>query len=287
MPTDPGECQACFHAAWVPGPECHVSFGAMMLEKYEAFLAANPPPAKQGKSRTSRPAKAAVKKLNLRHPPSALVDDPDAFCEVLDRCGFFSACTPAVACRIRAEFLALARAAGADPYFVYSGKGDSPGKALFVEETGRVARLDEARLAEERAAYAIARIRPVLAAVAGAELGSPEERVTPDAYAVRLDDVDHTFFRLKNGAPAIAGGEHRVNAARYVMYETTKLVNRWLAAHGHEARIATIEALDKSADSIETRFDFSFVVVNDELSYLFMWSTVLDNYCRATRPDVI
>lgn len=158
----------------------------------------------------------------------------------------------------------------------------SPGAVLLDPKSGRVVNLNEARLAADRGRYAIDMVRPLLVS-AKIEIGPIEEKVTAESYGVKLEGITHEYFRIRKGHPALPGGEHESNAARYVLYETTKLLNKILIERRNAARIATLEELENSFTA-QTRL--AFVLLDDDLSYLFMWSPAVPNYCRPMRPDV-
>jgi hypothetical protein len=67
------------------------------------------------------------------------------------------------------------------------------------------------------------------------------------------------------------------------MYGTAKLLNQVLKQRGCSERIATLEEL-QTTFSGEMRL--ALVLLDDDLSYLLMWSPVIRNYCRPMRPDV-
>jgi hypothetical protein len=117
----------------------------------------------------------------------------------------------------------------------------------------------------------------------GIEFGTLEEQLTADSYGVTLEGVNHRYFRLRKGHPSLHGGEHEINAARYVLYETCKLLNKILKQRQRAERFATLEELQTSFD---VRMRLSLVLLDDGLSYLFMWSPAVHNYCRPMRPDV-
>ena len=162
------------------------------------------------------------------------------------------------------------------------GRFASPGSVLCNPISGRVVNLDIARLAKERGRYAIASVRPLLASV-GIELGIVEEQIAADSYGVTVEDINHHYFRLRKGHPSLQGGEHEINAGRYVLYETCKLLNKVLKQRQKAERIATLEELQTS---FTAQMRLALVLLDDELSYLFMWSPAVHNYCRPTRPDV-
>ena len=125
------------------------------------------------------------------------------------------------------------------------GRFASPGSVLCNPISGRVVNLDIARLAKERGRYAIASVRPLLASV-GIELGIVEEQIAADSYGVTVEDINHHYFRLRKGHPSLQGGEHEINAGRYVLYETCKLLNKVLKQRQKAERIATLEELQTS-----------------------------------------
>ena len=125
-------------------------------------------------------------------------------------------------------------------------------------------------------------MRPLLASV-GIELGPLEERITANSYGVTLEGITHDYFRLRKGCPALQGGDLEINAARYVHYETGKLLNKLLKQKQSSARIATLE---ERQTLLSAQMRLAFVLLDDDLSYLFMWSWAVHNYCRPMRPDV-
>jgi len=264
-----GEWQAAFYANWVPGAECQDSFKELMYRLYEAYAAAHPAAGAEPKKR----------KLNLSKPPAVHEEDPVKFMADLKRLGFFKHTTAETAERIAREFFAkcqeskLLREQRLPGNYYYS-----PGAAILTEECGRLARLECGRLASERAGYGLEVARRLLA-TAGVELAQGREIISEGAYGAMLEGIQQEFFRLRKGHPAKMGGEHEVNAARYVLYECAKLVNRVLERRGCEERIATLEQHGGPGDGL------AFVMLNDELSYLFMWSGAIDNFCRPMRGD--
>jgi hypothetical protein len=204
------------------------------------------------------------------------------FVSELKRLGYFKYCSPEAQGRMVANFLATHEEFQRGRWQLLPGEFASPGAALLGADSGRVVDLDQGRLARERARYALAAARPLLGA-AGVEIGAPKELVSSDSYGVRLDGVTHEFFRLRNGRPALQGGEHEVNAARYVLDETTKLLNKVLNARGRAERTASLAEL---REQFEPRTRLAMVLLDDDLSYLMMWSPVIHNYCRPMRPDV-
>ncbi|HEV3238175.1 MAG TPA: hypothetical protein VGZ25_14390, partial [Gemmataceae bacterium] len=195
---------------------------------------------------------------------------------------FFDFATSETTATMIQDFLDVSQSFAANNCQLLEGSYASPGAVLCDPKSGRVVNLDIARLANERGRYAIAAVRPLLAS-AGIEIGHIEERITADSYGVTLDGVDHEYFRLRKGRPAMQGGEHEINSARYVLYETCKLLNKVLKQKQNTARIATLEELQTR---ITSRMRLAFVLLDDELSYLFMWSPVVHNYCGPVRPDV-
>ncbi len=170
---------------------------------------------------------------------------------------------------------------------ILDGPYGSPGAAILGKESGRVAELDPTRLAAERGRYALAAVRQLLT-VADIELEPEEELITPESYGVRLGDVTHEFFRIRKGRPALSGGDDPFNAARYVMYETVKLVNQVLQRRGSSERLATLE--ERHSEEFErpltAQMCLAFVLLDDDLAYLLMWTPVIHNYCRPMRPDL-
>ncbi len=250
--------------------ECYESFQQLMEAKFEAFLAAHPLPAKRRSSAR-----------NLAKPPEEPIEDPRQFVDELQRHGFFKL-MPAEAREIMIrDFLEVPQAFAAKKWQLLEGRFASPGAVLCDPRSGRVVNLDIARLANERGGYAIASVRPLLASV-GIELGVAKEQTAADSYGVTLEDIDHHYFRLRKGHPSLQGGEHEINAARYVLYETCNLLNKVLTQRQKAERIATLEELQTS---FTMQMRLALVLLDDEMSYLFMWSPAVHNYCRPTRPD--
>jgi len=265
------EWQAAFFANWVPGAECYASFQDLMEAKFEAFCAAHP-------SRVNRQSSTR----NLAKPPTYPMEDGQAFIDQLQRLGFFSLMPVDAKEKMIGNFLEVSQHFTANKQQLLEGPFASPGAVLCDPVSGRVVNLDVARLAIERGRYAIAAIRPLMASV-GIEFGTVEEQVTADSYGVTLEGVNHRYFRLRKGHPSLQGGEREINAARYVLYETCKLLNKVLKQRQRAERIATLEELQ---NIFEARIRLSLVLLDDELSYLMMWSPAVDNYCRPMRPDV-
>ncbi len=253
------EWQAAFFAFWVPGAECYESFQRLMEEKFEAFLAAHPLPAAR-RSRTR----------NLAKPPENPIMDSRQFIDELQKLGFFNFVSDDVRASMLRDFYAVSQAFADSKWQPVEGPFASPGAVLLNPNSGRVVDLDTARLAEERGRYAIAAVRPLLASV-GIELGPLEERITANSYGVTLEGTTHDYFRLRKGRPALAGGDHEINAARYVLYETGKLLNKLLKQKQNSARISTLE---EYPTQLNAQMRLAFVLLDDELSYLFMWSGV-------------
>jgi hypothetical protein len=281
---EPGEWQAAFFANWVPGAECQPSFGAMMTKLCDSFIAGHPPAKKGAKQPT----------LNLSKPPKEQIDDPVKFLAELRRLGFFRYATEDVAARIERDYLATFAACKQEPYKLLKGPFPSPGSALFVPDTGRVVHLEVGRLANERATYAIAMMRPLLAK-AGIELEVVEELVTPDRYSARLEGITHDFLRLRNGLPTGAGSQHEGNVAMWVCNEAVKLVNKVLKQRSVPERISsqreylgtvTIVKFRGKSLRVQDPRD-AFVLLDDPMSYLVMWSGMIGNGCRPLRPDVL
>jgi hypothetical protein len=115
-----------------------------------------------------------------------------------------------------------------------------------------------------------------------------EELITPESYGVRLGDVTHEFFRIRKGRPAVSSGDDPFNAARYVMYETVKLVNQVLQRRGSNERLSTLEELqsEEFERPATGQMRLAFVLLDDDLAYLLMWTPAIHNYCRPLRPDV-
>jgi hypothetical protein len=268
----PTEWQAAFFAPWVPGADCYESFQDLMSNLGEAFIAAHPAAGSKAKSRPK----------NLAKPPDDVIDDPLQFTAELQRLGYFRFVSgDTAACMIR-EFQAVYESFRSNKWQLLYGPFPSPGAAILREDSGRVVNLEAARLAKERGGYAIAKTRPLLAA-AGIDLGPADETITADSYSVRIEGITHKYFGLRKGRPALLGGEHQGNAARYVIDETAKLLNKVLKQRGCAERIATLAEL-RTRLSAETRL--ALVLLDDDLSYLLMWSPVIHNYCRPMRPDV-
>ncbi len=271
--TTGDECQACFFANWVPGAECYRSFKDLILSQYESFVAAHPARSSNGGARAQR--------RNLRKPPEVTTEDPVAFLAELEKLGFFRYSPPEKAAQVRHAFLTLATAIKQDPTGAVGGRLASPGTALFTNSTRRVAAVDPEELLRGRAAYALSRLRPILAAT-GIELAPVEELGTSDLYVAKLEGVEHEFFALVDGQPAREGGLVPINAARFYMEETAKLVTKVLRKRKSPERVATLQEMTKSSGV--TRL--ALVLLDDELSYLIQWSPLLDNFCRPIRPDV-
>jgi hypothetical protein len=273
------EWQAAFFAPWVPGAECYESFQRLMEEKFEAFLAAHPLPATR---RSRMPATRRSRTRNLAKPPENPIMDSRQFIDELQKLGFFNFVSDDVRASMIRDFYAVSQAFADSKWQPIEGPFASPGAVLLDPKSGRVVNLDMARLAEERGRYAIAAVRPLLAS-AGIELGPLEERITANSYGVTLEGMTHDYFRLRKGRPALAGGDHEINAARYVLYETGKLLNKLLKQKQNSARISTLE---EYPTQLTAQMRLAFVLLDDELSYLFMWSGAVHNYCRPMRPDV-
>lgn len=265
------EWQAAFFAHWVPGAQCYESFGRLMAAKFEAFLAAHPLSDKRG----SAPR-------NLAKPPANPIVDSRQFIEELQRLGFFDFVSEDVRASIIQDFYEVSKAFRDNNQRHLDGPFASPGAVLLDPKSGRIVNLDMARLAEERGRYAIAAVRPLLASV-GIELGPLEERITANSYGVTLEGITHDYFRLRKGRPALEGGDLEINAARYVLYETGKLLNKLLKQKQNSARISVLEE-HQTLLTAQTRL--AFVLLDDELSYLFMWSEAVHNYCRPMRAPV-
>jgi hypothetical protein len=265
------EWQAAFFANWVPGAECYASFQDLMEAKFEAFCAAHLLTAKRQSSAR-----------DLAKPPTNPIGDSQQFIDELQSLGFFELMPVDAKEKMIRDFLEVSRDFTANKWQLLEGPFASPGAVLCDPISGRVVNLDIARLATERGRYAIAAVRPLLASV-GIEFGTVEELVAADSYSVTLEGVNHHYFRLRKGHPSLQGGEHEINAAGYVLYETGKLLNKVLKQRQKAERIATLEELQTS---FSTRMRLSLVLLDDELSYLFMWSPAVHNYCRPMRPDV-
>jgi SMI1 / KNR4 family (SUKH-1) len=265
------EWQAAFFAHWVPGAQCYESFGRLMEAKFEAFLAAHPSPAK----RRSAPR-------NLANPPENPIENSREFIDELQGLGFFDFVSDDARANMIRDFHEVSKAFRDNNQRHLEGPFASPGAALLDPKSGRVVDLDMARLAEERGGYAIGAARPLLAS-AGIELGPIEERTTASSYGVTLEGIPHDYFRLRKGHPALQGGDLEINAARYVLYETAKALNKVFKQRQNSARIATLEE-HQAFLSGPTRL--AFVLLDDELSYLLMWTPLVHNYCRPMGPDV-
>jgi hypothetical protein len=280
---EPGEWQSAFFANWVPGAECQPSFAAMMTRLCDGFIAAHPPAAPKANP------------INFNKPPPKKIDDPAEFLAELRRLGFFRYTTADVAARIERDYLATCAASSQEPYKLLKGPFPSPGSALFVPDTGRVVHFEVARMAKERAPYAVGMMRPLLAK-AGVELGAVEELVTQDCYAARLEGVTRDLLRLRNGLPTGAGSHHEGNVATWVSSEAVTLVNQVLKQRGIPERIAwqqeslrTHTVAEFKGKSFKVRDQRNaFVLLDDPLSYLVMWSAGMANrYCHPLRPDVL
>ena len=153
---------------------------------------------------------------------------------------------------------------------------------------GRVIDLDTGRLTVERGRYAGAMARSLIAR-AGVELGMVEEVRSPDAYAVRLEGITQDFFRLRdNGRPAIQHGDDDRTVAGEVAGRTVTLVNKALRRRGAAERLAFLdESLPSEPPGRRLGCRRAFVLLDHPLSYLLMWSPVIHNYCRPSRPDVL
>ncbi len=217
--TTSDECQACFFADWVSGAECYPSFKDLILSQYESFIAAHQAKSNNGHARHLH--------RNLRKPPKQTTTDPVEFLAELERLGFFRYCSPENAAQIRHQFLNLATAAQKSDARSDYERLITPGAALFPATSGRVANVDSEELIHGGAPYALSRLRPLLAAT-GIELAPVEELRTTDVYAARLEGVEQEFFKLKDGHPDREAGEVPLNAARFFLYETAKLVTRTL-----------------------------------------------------------
>ena len=266
------EWQAAFFANWVPGAKCYASFQDLMEAKFEAFCAAHPLPTKRQSSAR-----------NLAIPPTNPIYDAKHFIDKLQGLGFFKFMAGDAMEKMIGDFLEVSQKFAANKWQLLDGPFASPGAVVCDPRSGRVVDLDIGRLVNERGRYAIAVVRPLLSSV-GIELGTVNEEVTADSYGVSLEGISHRYFRLRKGHPALLGGEHEINAARYTLYETCKLLNKVLRKRQKAERMATLEELQAS---IDMRFRLSLVLLDDELSYLMMWSPAVHNYCRPTRPDVL
>jgi hypothetical protein len=269
--TGRGECQACFFASWAPGAEPYPSFKHLMIDRYEAFVAANPPPGSPRRGRSIR---------DMRTPPAQSDPDPATFLRQLEQLGYFKYCAPERAASMKQEFLATSDKVARRAKNRMHTMDLSPGRALFVPDSGRVVDLDISGVVSGRGAYCAERLRPLMS-LAGIDVGPGEEVRSNDRYAMRLAGVEHEFFKIRNGKVRMPGAEHPINLARYVMYGAAKLACKALRAKGSSQRIATLEDMN---DGVIDRL--AFVLLDDELSYLVMWSAALDNYCRPMRADV-
>jgi hypothetical protein len=277
--TRPDEWQAAFHANWIPGAECHASFGELMSRLCEAYVAAHPP---------TRSKKTSARRRNLAKPPAEQIRDPVQFVDELKRLDYFRFAPSETEARMIENFRRVSEEFERKNQIILDGPYASPGAAILGKESGRVVELDPTRLATERGRYALAAVRQLLT-VAGIELEPEEELITPEAYGVRLGDITHEFFRIRKGRPAVSGGDDPFNAARYVMYESVKLVNQILQMRESKERLATLEELQ--SEGLErpstAQMRLAFVLLDDDLAYLLMWTPAIHNYCRPLRPDVI
>ena len=218
----------------MPGAECYASFQDLMEAKFEAFCTAHPLTAKRQSSAR-----------NLAKPPTNPIEDSQHFIDELQRLGFFELMPADAKEKMIQDFLEVSQDFTANKWQLLEGPFASPGDVLCDPISGRVVNFDIARLAIERGRYAIAAVRPLMASV-GIEFGTVEELVAADSYSVTLEGVNHRYFRLRKGRPSLRGGEHEINAARYVLYETCKLLNKVLKQRQRAERIATLEELQTS-----------------------------------------
>jgi hypothetical protein len=259
--TGPGECQAAFFANWAAGADCYPDFGVMMARICEGYLAAHP-----------------VRGVKLGIPPDEPIEEPEEFIEMLKRLGYFRFVSTERAAEMIADYLETkSRFRGA----LLPGRFASPGAAILTDDCGRVVRLDIERLARERGAYAIAAARSLVAR-AGVELGPVREVETEDGYSAELEGISREFFRMREGKPAIRGGEHAVTVAMAVIREAATLLNQVLQAKRRRERFATIMEMSSVLGGVGP----ALVMLDDELAYLMMWSPAIHNYCRPIRVDV-
>ena len=115
------------------------------------------------------------------------------------------------------------------------------------------------------------------------EMAQSEQRLQPLEGQLHLPATTVHFEHRGGGEFLLQGGEHEINAARYVLYETCKLLNKVFKQRQGTERLAT---LDELRTSFTPQMRFALVLLDDELSYLFMWSPAVHNYCRPERPDV-
>jgi len=260
------EWQAAFFAAWVPGAGGYDSFESLMSQRFQAYMSAHP---------LEEPAR------NLAKPPDFNITDPNEFIDQLRRLDFFKYASLATSEKMVREFLLVHKQFNENQYRMVDGPYASPGAVILQEESGRVVNLSAKHLTANRGLYALKMARQLLAS-AGIELGVPEEIVSNDSYRVRLEGIEHEYFRLRNGMPTKSGG-NEFNIARFVLYETAKLLNKVLKQRKHKARISTLEELQTQ---LTGKFRLAMVLLDDDLSYLLQWTPVIHNYCRPVRPDV-
>ena len=123
---EPGEWQAAFFANWVPGAACQPSFGAMMRELADEFLAAHP----VENDATARPT-------NLSKPPDERIETPGEFIGELHRLGFFRYATAADTARIERDYLAThAECVRRKWHTLLEGPFASAGSALLTPWSG-------------------------------------------------------------------------------------------------------------------------------------------------------
>ena len=69
------------------------------------------------------------------------------------------------------------------------------------------------------------------------------------------------------------------------MYETVKLVNQVLQRRGSNERLATLEELqsEEFERPLTAQMRLAFVLLDDDLAYLLMWTPAIHNYCRPLR----
>src|ERR1043165_1861495 len=111
---------------------------------------------------------------------------------------------------------------------------------------------------------------------AGVELGPVREVETEDGYSAELEGISREFFRMREGKPAIRGGEHAVTVAMAVIREAATLLNQVLQAKRRRERFATIMEMSSVLGGVGP----ALVMLDDELAYLMMWSPAIHNYCR-------
>ena len=187
----PDEWQAAFHANWIPGAECHASFGELMSRLCEAYVAAHPP---------KRLKKTSGRRRNLAKPPAEPIRDPVQFVDELKRLDYFRFAASETEAHMIENFRRVSEEFERNNQNIFDGPYASPGAAILGKESGRVVELDPTRLATERGRYALAAVRQLLT-VAAIELEPEEELITAESYGVRLGDLTHEFFRMHRVGP--------------------------------------------------------------------------------------